>query len=189
MGGVVDITNNIGLKLRRMSAERLPNETHTLSLTLRIEVFAGSEALPADEQELVAAAREAMSTSHSPYSHFTVGAAVRLRDGTIVTGSNQENASYGLTMCAERSALFAVGSQGRKGDVTKIAIIGTGADFETTEPVSPCGGCRQVIKEYEDLSGKPLVIIMSGSKGRVYRVEGIEGLLPLSFGPRDMGVE
>lgn len=146
------------------------------------------EQLPEDEQRLLETARQAMTTSYSPYSEFTVGAAVQLEGGDIIKGSNQENASYGLTMCAERTALFTVGATGRKKDVRKIAVVGTGKNFETTKPVTPCGACRQVIKEYEDLSGGPITILMAGQTGPTYRIKGIDSLLPFAFGPKDLKI-
>ena len=166
-----------------------PKETkETQVIKIQYEIFKSPEDLPEDEKELLEAARQAMETAHSPYSQFKVGAAVRLVDGTIVTGSNQENASYGLTNCAERSALFAVGSLGRKNEVWEIALIGTGRNFETIQPITPCGACRQVIKEYEDLAGKPLIILTSGAKGPIFRFTGIDSLLPLGFGPKDLNL-
>ena len=118
-----------------------------------------------------------MEQAYSPYSDFKVGAALGMSNGDIIIGSNQENAAYGSTICAERSALVAAGSLGRKNDIRKIAVIGTGRNFQTESPVTPCGACRQVIKEYEDLSGEPLVILLSGEKGVIHRFVGIESLV------------
>jgi cytidine deaminase len=157
-----------------------------INLYINFEKFDSLDELPLDEQKLVNSAREAMAHAHSPYSNFTVGAAIALEDGEIVLGSNQENASYGMTICAERSALVTVGSQGRQQDIRKLAVMGTSRDFETNEPVPPCGACRQFMKEYEDLAGEPLVILVTGSTGPIHRFVGIESLLPFAFGPKDL---
>lgn len=167
-----------------------PKETkETQVIKIQYEIFKSPEDLPEDERELLEAAKQAMETAYSPYSNFKVGAAVRLEDGRIIVGSNLENASYGLALCAERAALSAANSQGRMKDVRKIAVIGTGRSFESTEPVTPCGGCRQWIKEFEDQAGKPIIIITSGVRGPIHRYpKGIDSLLPSAFGPRDLNL-
>lgn len=158
-------------------------------LSIDYSVFDTIDELALDEQELVRAAHKATSTSYSPYSNFEVGSAVQLQDGSILTGSNQENASYGLAVCAERTALFAAGIQGEKDSVRKIAIVAHMANTpdtqQRTQPVAPCGACRQVIKEYEDLSGQPMIILCAAWNGKIFRFEGIDPLLPLPFGPSD----
>ncbi len=145
------------------------------------------------EKILIKKAQEAMKSAYSPYSQFHVGCAIELKDGTIIQASNQENASYGLTVCAERNALFAVGSAGKKDQVRTIAISGSPKDqigevvpVERENIVSPCGACRQVIKEYEDLAGQKLVILFITNAQRIYRIEGIEALLPFAFGPNNL---
>lgn len=159
------------------------------TITIKYEIFSAQEELYEDERLLLQNAREAMANAHSPYSRFDVGAAVKLNDGSVVVGNNQENAAYPSGLCAERTALFYVGTQGKGNEVQKLAVIGTGKDFETTAPVMPCGGCRQVIKEYQDLSGQPIVILASGATGDIYRFSGgIDDLLPLGFGPKDLGI-
>lgn len=161
-------------------------------LTTEIDLLLAEE-LTDDEYQLYVAAREATKTSHSPYSHFRVGAAVLLSNGDIVTGSNQENASFGLTVCAERSALFRLAAMGRKRDVRKLFVTGRRdipeEQITEADPLPPCGACRQVIKEYQDLAGEPLTILFTAWKGRIGRVRGIEALLPLAFGPGDFGVD
>jgi len=96
-----------------------------------------------DPGELVSRAREAARNSYSPYSHFPVGAALLCSDGTVITGTNVENRSYGLACCAERSALFAAVSQGKR-EFSAVAVCCPGSD----QPVSPCGACRQVLGEF-----------------------------------------
>ncbi len=100
--------------------------------------------LPGDDA-LIAAAREARARAYAPFSGFAVGAALRLRDGSIVTGVNVENATYGLTMCAERVALFTAVAQGaRPGDFAGVAVAGSAGD----RPTTPCGACRQLLWEF-----------------------------------------
>lgn len=152
------------------------------------DVFSSFEELESADRALLEKAKDAMKTSYSPYSDFMVGCAIELNDGTIVTGSNQENAAYSPTICAERSALMTLASQNRQKDVRKIAVMGTGRTFETSAPVTPCGVCRQVIKEFEDIGKTPIVFLMSGAKGDVYRITGIDSLLPFGFGPKDLNL-
>lgn len=97
---------------------------------------------PAQWQELVAAARDASTRAYCPYSHFAVGAAVRVADGRVFTGCNVENASYGLTVCAERNAIFAAAAAGGR-DIAALVVY-----TPTDSPVAPCGACRQVLHEF-----------------------------------------
>jgi len=143
---------------------------------------------PAD-RELLEVARNAMDLSYSPYSNFRVGAAIRLKDGNIIPGANQENASYGLTVWAERSTLFTANNLGHGNDVKSNAIMAKGKDFETESPVAPCGACRQVLNEFQDRAGSPIAIIFSGSTGSIHKYENIDGLLPGSFEPRDLNIQ
>ncbi len=166
---------------------------HREELSVKVEYYSLGELTQLD-RELVMAARKATANSHSPYSKFRVGAAVRLASGLIVLGANQENAAYPLCTCAERVALNTVGAMGNKKDVVAIAVTGRLGTVEEdlyrgTDPVTPCGGCRQVIKEYEDLAGKRLVLLMDGYCDTVRRMEGIESLLPFSFGPSAFGAD
>ncbi|HEX7338866.1 MAG TPA: cytidine deaminase [Rhodanobacteraceae bacterium] len=118
-------------------------------------------------------ARAARDHAYAPYSHFHVGAAVRSRDGRIFTGCNVENASYGLTSCAERNALAAAVAAGCKpGDLVEIAIIG-----DTDGPISPCGACRQCMRE---LGGDALHITLANLHGDIHHTT-IEQLLPGAF--------
>jgi cytidine deaminase len=133
-----------------------------------------------DRDELVAAARAAMAGAYAPYSNFRVGAALRFADGEIVTGANIENASYGLSLCAETVALARAMADGRRGDLVEIAVIGTGA-----APVTPCGRCRQVLNELAELGGTDPVVWSCGAEEvRQYR---LSELLPAAFGPGSLG--
>jgi cytidine deaminase len=136
--------------------------------------------------ELINAARKAAANAYAPYSNYGVGAAILLADGSIVTGCNFENASYGLTLCAETVALATVNAQGRLKDVREIAVIGgkladgciTGSD-----PVRPCGRCRQVINEAACVSGHDTLIHCASADGAVVEHYALSALLPHAFGP------
>lgn len=132
-----------------------------------------------DRAELIAAAREAMGSAYAPYSDFRVGAALRFDDGAIVTGTNVENASYGLSLCAETVAVAKAMAEGRRGGLVEIAVTGTGP-----APVTPCGRCRQVLNELAELGGTDPVVWACGTdEVREYR---LSGLLPAAFGPNSL---
>lgn len=137
--------------------------------------------LSAEEQHLVNLAIEATHRSYAPYSHFHVGAAVRLENGEEIIGCNQENAAYPSGLCAERTALFSAGAQYPDVPVEMLAIAARGTDGELlSEPVSPCGSCRQVIIESETRAGHPIRILLYGRKC-IYVIDGIGKLMPLMF--------
>lgn len=129
------------------------------------------EVFPVTDQELIAAALQAREKAYVPYSHFPVGAALLTEDGQLYTGCNIENASYGLTNCAERTAIFKAVSEGRL-RFTTIAVIA-----DTDGPVSPCGACRQVMSEF---GGPEARVILTNLKGSV-QVTSVRELLPGAF--------
>lgn len=132
-----------------------------------------------DDDILIAAAREAAMQSYSPYSNFAVGAALRFVDGSIVTGTNIENASYGLALCAETVAVAKAMAEGLRGGLLAVAVIGP-----AKEPITPCGRCRQVLNELASLGGTDPEIICVGQK-EVKRVR-LSILLPEAFGPASL---
>ena len=137
--------------------------------------------LPESEQALLRQAIEATNLSYAPHSHFCVGAALQLEDGTVLPGCNQENAAFPAGLCAERSAIFAAGAQHPDLAPVAIAIAARNpAGKLTPEPVSPCGPCRQVIIETETRYKRPLRLLLYGTN-RVYVMDGISNLMPLSF--------
>jgi len=157
-------------------------------IEIPLKVYAYEELSDADRQ-LVDKAKEMTYHSYAPYSHFSVGAAVLLANGETVCGSNQENAAYPSGLCAERTTLFFANSQYPDVAVTAIAIAArneSGAFVE--QPVSPCGACRQVMLESQWRGGKPLRILLYGSKC-TYELNRVEDLLPLCFTADDMAVE
>lgn len=137
--------------------------------------------LEESEQLLIAKALEACQSAYAPYSKFYVGAAVKLANGIIFTGNNQENSAYPSGLCAERVAIFAASSQHPGVAIESIAITASTAVFGMDQPVTPCGGCRQVMAEYENLSGKPIKVWLKGNNGKVWLINGIPNLLPLMF--------
>ncbi len=150
---------------------------------LEIEIihYQSVEELPEIFATLLLEARHAASHSYSPYSHFEVGAAVLLQNNVIILGSNQENSSYPTGLCAERVALFAAATQHPGVKVTAIAVTARKAGNKPFEEVTPCGGCRQVMSEYEDLHGKDITIVMEAGKGSVNVVKNAASLLPFRF--------
>jgi cytidine deaminase len=152
----------------------------------------GCDGAVSGKRELIEAARVAMANAHAPYSRFAVGAAVRLTDGRIVTGCNFENASYGLSLCAETVALAAVNAQGRFADVEAIAVVGgaMGADGSVAGDaiVTPCGRCRQIMNEAEQMAGRTLVIYCAAPEGDTVAEHRVAELLPFAFGPADLGI-
>ena len=143
------------------------------------------EELTDSDKRLIEAAIEATKRSYAPYSHFHVGAAAMLDDGTIVTGSNQENAAYPSGLCAERTALFHAGSEYPDKAVTTLAIAVSNCDGLTEQPVTPCGACRQVMLEAEQRYHRPIRMLMYGT-ACIYETRGTKDLLPLSFGIESM---
>ena len=137
--------------------------------------------LPDADREVVDAARAATANSYAIYSHFNVGAAVRLANGVIVSGSNQENAAYPSGLCAERTTLFWANSQYPTQPVEVLAIAARNEQGELATPIPPCGACRQVILETEKRYSKAMRIILYGTKECYLIDDGVKALLPLSF--------
>lgn len=151
---------------------------HTLHIAYK--EFASVADLPADDRTLMQAAIDATATAYAPYSHFHVGAAVRLAGGEIVKGSNQENAAYPSGLCAERTALFAAGSQHPQEAVTALAIVARNEQGQLVE-AAPCGACRQVLLESQQRAGAAVRVLMYRKGGSVRVVEDVATLLPFSF--------
>jgi cytidine deaminase len=135
---------------------------------------------PAVVGELVAAARAARGLAYAPYSNFQVGAALLTQDGEVVTAANVENASYGLSMCAERVAVFAAVAAGHRHFAAVAVVVGG------SEPASPCGACRQVL--YEFPAGPDLQVICAGEEGDRVETTTLGALLPGAFTPARLGI-
>ena len=142
-------------------------------------------------ESLLRAARAAAANAHAPYSRFGVGAALLLEGGEVVSGCNFENASYGLTLCAETVALASLNTMGRLRDVREIAIIGgafSDGAITGSAPVRPCGRCRQVLNEAAQLAGIDIVVHCASADLSVVERHMLSDLLPLPFGPADLGL-
>lgn len=139
------------------------------------------ETLAAPDRELALKAIEMTANSYAPYSNFRVGAAIRLASGIVVTGANQENAAFPSGTCAERSACFAAGANHPADTFETIAVAARETDGQlTAEPISPCGGCRQALLEYEKIAGRPVKVILVG-RDKIYTLPSVKSLLPLAF--------
>lgn len=153
---------------------------HTYDITARVTVFQVEE-LGAEDKILVEQAMEATKNSYSPYSHFSVGAALRLKSGEVITGSNQENASSSMTICAERNAIFHAQHLHPGQPIMSIAIAARSEQGFTSFPIPPCGACRQVMLEVEDRYAQPIRLLLFGTNG-VHVVDTVKALLPIQFG-------
>jgi cytidine deaminase len=145
------------------------------------QVFDSVHELQSADGELLEKAKNAIAGSYAPYSRYHVGAAVKLANGEIITGSNQENMSFPAGLCAERVAVFAASSNFPGVPVASIAISAISDEFEVCEPVPPCGMCRQAIVEYEMKYNNKIRIILGGHSGKVFVFQGMSSLLPLAF--------
>lgn len=143
-----------------------------------------TDAVRIDNEALIAAARAAMAHAYAPYSGFKVGAALRFADGTVVIGSNFENASYGLSLCAETVAAALASQQGHRAGLVAVAVVGARGGVPGAV-VAPCGRCRQVLHELASLGGTDPLIIASGAHETVEM--RLSALLPLAFGPANLG--
>ena len=149
-------------------------------IKLCFEEYSSIEELNAEDRELAAEAIKAMQGSYAPYSHFNVGAAVRMSNGQIVRGANQENAAFPSGLCAERTALFAAGARYPDKGMLSLALCGGVYGRITEEPATPCGACRQVMAQYQTKSGNAMSVIMIGSK-KVWKFHRVDDILPLIF--------
>lgn len=145
------------------------------------QLFNTAGELSQEDQQLMAMAQQACSTSYSPYSNFCVGAVLLLEDGTIIPGSNQENAAYPDGLCAERVALFACGAQHPNKIIKKIAVAARRAGAEPYLEASPCGSCRQVMLEYEKKQEQDIEILIRWGKEGYIKLTRLSDLLPFSF--------
>lgn len=147
---------------------------------------------PVTENDLITLARKAALNAHAPYSRFAVGAALLMADGSVVTGANVENASYGLSLCAETVAVATAAAAGRLAEIVAVAVIGGPMDDAGrptgTHPVSPCGRCRQVLNEAAQMAGRDLPVHCAAAEGDSLHTYRLSDLLPNAFGPADLGV-
>ncbi len=150
------------------------------------EVFTSSNELSKSDKDLLEAARDTTKNAYAPYSNFLVGAVARMKNGSLVKGTNQENASYPVGICAERVLMSAASSLFPGEGIETLAISYNNKNGDSSKPVSPCGICRQSLLEFESRGGGPIRIILSGLTGKVIVLENAGLLLPFSFGSKDM---
>jgi cytidine deaminase len=137
--------------------------------------------LPDEDQWLLNEAREVTSNAYAPYSNFQVGAVARMANGEIVAGSNQENASFPVGLCAERVLLASISSLFPKIPIEKIAVSYKSEHQKSDHPISPCGICRQSLQEFESRVKHPVQLILGGMSGPVFVIDSASRLLPLAF--------
>ncbi len=153
---------------------------NTFDITVEIKEYNYDELDPI-KQKLVTYARKATYRSYAPYSKFNVGAAILLGNGEIVTGSNQENAAYPSSLCAERTAAYYAHATYPDTPFKMIAIAARGTDGEDlSDPISPCGACRQALLEYETLAKEKVPVILAG-KNRIFIFPSVSSTLPYCF--------
>jgi cytidine deaminase len=143
--------------------------------------FESKEELPVDIRSLMDSAIEAREKAYAPYSKFKVGTAILLENGEVITGSNQENASYPSGLCAERTAIYYAGAKYPKSKILRMAVTASSQNQETSKPIPPCGACRQAISEYEVKQNSPIEIYFMGKTGEVMRSKSLANLLPFVF--------
>ncbi len=153
------------------------------------QLYSDLRDLTAEDQVLVKLAFKATENAYAPYSHFHVAAVARLANGEVVAGTNQENASYPVGICAERTLLSTLANlyPGIAIDTMVVTYINTQGEV-SGQPVSPCGLCRQSLLEYEQRLNHPIRILLTGREGHIIGVAKAADLLPFSFSNRDMGI-
>jgi len=145
------------------------------------EVYDSIDELSEQEAMLLKKAREVTQHAYAPYSHFKVGAVAKMKNGEIVSGSNQENASFPVGLCAERVLLASASSQYPKVPIDIIAISYNSDKVASDHPVAPCGICRQSLQEFEERLKSPIKLVLGGMQGKVIVIDKASQLLPLAF--------
>ena len=144
--------------------------------------------LDSESKALLEKAKAALPKAYAPYSNFRVAAAILLNDGTVVTGTNQENAAYPSGMCAERVALFTVSSQHAGKTITKIVVIARLGNENALAPATSCGGCRQVMLEFEERQRVPFEVVMQTHDHQWVKTASAKTLLPFCFSNESLRV-
>ena len=157
-----------------------------LDIHIPIQVFNSIDELSTADAALVTNARTVTDTAYAPYSNFLVGAAAMMQNGQVLTGTNQENASYPVGICAERVLIGNAATILPHVPINTMAISYKNLGGESAKPISPCGMCRQVLAEYEVRVKQPIRLILSGQTGQIFIIEKAAQLLPLTFTPDDL---
>ena len=152
------------------------------------EVFSSIDELSDKDASLLKEAREVTAQAYAPYSNFHVGAIAMLTNGETITGTNQENASFPVGICAERSLLATAASlfPGQPIDTIAVSYHNKNNNTESDHPISPCGMCRQSLQEYEVRVKKPIRLILGGQTGKIIIINSASQLLPFAFTPEEL---
>jgi cytidine deaminase len=153
---------------------------------LEYDSFDTEDQLPAASRELFEEARASLPQAYAPYSHFQVAAALRLADGRIITGTNQENAAYPSGLCAERTAVFYAGSAFPGIKIEEIFILAQKQGGDELLPACPCGACRQVMQEAEDRQQQSIRLIFRQGRSGFIRLDSVQASLPFRFDPASL---
>jgi cytidine deaminase len=156
------------------------------SINIPVQIYPDLKTLEPADSILLDAARRATGDAYAPYSKFRVGAAVRLSNGQILTGSNQENASFPAGICAERVTLSAASAAFPGMAITDMALTYINESGSSDHPISPCGICRQTLAEYEQRFGRSIRLILGGVSGEIYIVNRATDLLPFAFSSQEL---
>lgn len=152
-----------------------------VQLQITYEVISSPEELSPTEQQVLQLAQQATNNAYAPYSNYMVGAALRLSDGSLHQGTNQENAAYPSGLCAERTLLFGVGSNHPDKIIELMAVTVRRRHETHFLPACSCGACRQVMAEYQSRQNTPIKLLMQGEDGKIIRLASVESLLPFMF--------
>lgn len=153
----------------------------SINLNISFEKYTGIQELNEKDRILCENSEQALSSSYSPYSKFRVGTAIRLVTGETVLGSNQENLAYPSGLCAERVALFTIGATYPNAVIESMAITAQTDAFEISSPITSCGGCLQVMAEFERKQNSPIEVIFYCLNGEVMKIPSVKSLLPFAF--------
>lgn len=153
----------------------------SINLNISFERYNSIDELSEKDQALCKKAEQALSTSHSPYSKFKVGTAIQLENGDVVLGSNQENLAYPSGLCAERVALFTIGATYPNAIIETMAVTAKTSEFDILKPITSCGGCLQVMVEFERKQNKPIAVLFYCLNGEVLKINSVKSLIPFAF--------
>jgi cytidine deaminase len=151
-------------------------------LTIQYQIHASLDGLSTKEQELIRLAYAISDQAYAPYSKFKVGATFLMNNGETFSGNNQENIAYPSGLCAERVALFYIGANFPDEKIKQLVIVAQGDLLPIGKILSPCGGCRQVLLEYETKQNQDIEILLVGNEGRIIRLQSVKDLVPFAFG-------
>ena len=152
-----------------------------INIESTFEIYDSIKELESSAQALLQKAAEARKKAYAPYSKFLVGAALELENGELISGSNQENASYPSGLCAERTAVYYAGAEFPNQKILRMAIVAGSSITPTTKPIPPCGACRQALSEYEVKQNTPMKLYFMGTSGQIAVSESVENILPWIF--------